>query len=118
MATRGTNKEGVSFLVDVGSRGNRKISIARGIPSQKSPCLIKKEGIVQNTYENIHFPFVFTGFEGSIIADFLFAYTGPRNEGLSYEDIFPDLISLYMKTQSYWEWLYSNRTSSIKCSRV
>nr|CCJ37814.1 beta C1 protein [Cotton leaf curl Multan betasatellite] len=87
MTTSGTNKEGVRFIVDVRIMENMKIFIHMRILSTKSPSLIKYEGIVQYTYEDIHVPFDFNGFEGSIIANFLFTYNGAKIEEIEIEDI-------------------------------
>nr|AFB81497.1 beta C1 protein [Cotton leaf curl Multan betasatellite] len=87
MTTSGTNKEGVRFIVDVPIMENMKIFILMGILSTKSPSLIKYEWIVQYTYEDIRVPFDFNGFEGSIIANFVFAYNGAKIEEIEIEDI-------------------------------
>nr|AFS44560.1 C1 Protein [Cotton leaf curl Multan betasatellite] len=82
-----TNTQGVRFTVDVRIMTNMKIFIHMKLVSTKSPSLIKYEGIVQYTYEDIHVPFDFNGFEGNIIANFLFAYNGAKIEEVEIEDI-------------------------------
>nr|ARR96969.1 betaC1 [Cotton leaf curl Multan betasatellite] len=87
MTTSGTNKKGVRFIVDVRIMENMKIFIHMRILSTKSPSLINYEGIIQYRYEDIHVPFDFNGFEGSIIANFLFAYNEAKIEEFEIEDI-------------------------------
>nr|AYM55042.1 C1 protein [Cotton leaf curl Multan betasatellite] len=96
MTTSGTNKKGVRFIVDVRIMENMKIFIHMRILSTKSPSLIKYEGITQYRYEKIHVSFDFNAFEGSIIANFLFAYNGGRIEEFEIEDIVhrPDILVL------------------------
>nr|AFB81483.1 beta C1 protein [Cotton leaf curl Multan betasatellite] len=96
MTTSGTNKEGVRFIVDVRIMENMKILIHMRILSTKSPSLIKYEGIVQYTYKDIHVPFDFNGFEGSIIANFPSAYNGAKIEEIEIEELVhrPELLVL------------------------
>nr|AGE12534.1 C1 protein [Malvastrum yellow vein Yunnan virus satellite DNA beta] len=87
MTRSGTNMQGVRFTVDVRIMDNMKIFIHMGLVSTKSPTLIKYEGIVKYTYGNMHVPFDFNGFEGNIIANFLFAYNGAKIQEIEIEDI-------------------------------
>nr|CAJ85987.1 putative C1 protein [Malvastrum yellow vein Yunnan virus satellite DNA beta] len=87
MTRSGTNKQGVRFTVDVRIMDNMKIFIHMRLVSTKSPTLIKYEGIVKYTYGNMHVPFDFNGFEGNIIANFLFAYNGAKIQEIEIEDI-------------------------------
>nr|UTQ10820.1 beta C1 [Cotton leaf curl Multan betasatellite] len=87
MTRSGTNKQGVRFTVDVRIMENMKIFIHFRLVSTKSPALIKYEGIVQYTYEDMHVPFDFNGFEGNIIANFLFANNWAKIEDIEIEDI-------------------------------
>nr|AFB81495.1 beta C1 protein [Cotton leaf curl Multan betasatellite] len=87
MTTSGTNREGVRFIVDVRIMQNMKIFIHMRILSTSPSSLIKYDGIVQYTYEDIHVSFDFNRFEGSIIATFLFAYNGAKMEEIEIEDI-------------------------------
>nr|ADB43268.1 C1 protein [Malvastrum yellow vein betasatellite]ADB43269.1 C1 protein [Malvastrum yellow vein betasatellite]ADB43274.1 C1 protein [Malvastrum yellow vein Yunnan virus satellite DNA beta]ADB43275.1 C1 protein [Malvastrum yellow vein Yunnan virus satellite DNA beta] len=87
MTRSGTNMQGVRFTVDVRIMDNMKIFIRMRLVSTKSPTLIKYEGIVKYTYGNMHVPFDFNGFEGNIIANFLFAYNGAKIQEIEIEDI-------------------------------
>nr|AGE12529.1 C1 protein [Malvastrum yellow vein Yunnan virus satellite DNA beta] len=87
MTRSGTNMQGVRFTVDVRIMDNMKIFIHMRLVSTKSPTLIKYEGIVKYTYGNMHVPFDFNGFEGNIIANFLFAYNGAKIQEIEIEDI-------------------------------
>ncbi|ABR10669.1 beta C1 [Ludwigia leaf distortion betasatellite [India:Bahraich:Hibiscus:2006]] len=87
MTRSGTNKQGVRFTVDVRIMGNMKIFIHISLVSTKSPAISKYEGIVKYTYEAMHVPFDFNGFEGNIIANFIFAYNGAKIEEIDIEDI-------------------------------
>nr|CAJ85985.1 putative C1 protein [Malvastrum yellow vein Yunnan virus satellite DNA beta] len=87
MTRSGTNMQGVRFTVDVRIMDNMKIFIHIRLVSTKSPTLIKYEGIVKYTYGNMHVPFDFNGFEGNIIANFLFAYNGAKIQEIEIEDI-------------------------------
>ncbi|CAH10920.1 putative C1 protein [Malvastrum yellow vein Yunnan virus satellite DNA beta] len=87
MTRSGTNMQGVRFTVDVRIMDNVKIFIHMRLVSTKSPTLIKYEGIVKYTYGNMHVPFDFNGFEGNIIANFLFAYNGAKIQEIEIEDI-------------------------------
>nr|AGE12533.1 C1 protein [Malvastrum yellow vein Yunnan virus satellite DNA beta] len=87
MTRSGTNMQGVRFTVDVRIMDNMKIFIHMRLVSTKSPTLIKYEGIVKYTYGNLHVPFDFNGFEGNIIANFLFAYNGAKIQEIEIEDI-------------------------------
>nr|ADB43276.1 C1 protein [Malvastrum yellow vein Yunnan virus satellite DNA beta] len=87
MTRSGTNMQGVRFTVDVHIMDNMKIFIRMRLVSTKSPTLIKYEGIVKYTYGNMHVPFDFNGFEGNIIANFLFAYNGAKIQEIEIEDI-------------------------------
>nr|AFB81496.1 beta C1 protein [Cotton leaf curl Multan betasatellite] len=96
MTTSGTNREGVRFIVDVRIMGNMKIFIPMRILSTKSPSLIKCEGIFQFSYEDIHVPFDWYGFEGSIIGNFLLACHGAQIEEIESEDIVHRLDILFL----------------------
>nr|CAI96762.1 putative C1 protein [Malvastrum yellow vein betasatellite] len=87
MTRSGTSMQGVRFTVDVRIMDNMKIFIHMRLVSTKSPTLIKYEGIVKYTYGNMHVPFDFNGFEGNIIANFLFAYNGAKIQEIEIEDI-------------------------------
>nr|AGE12535.1 C1 protein [Malvastrum yellow vein Yunnan virus satellite DNA beta]AGE12538.1 C1 protein [Malvastrum yellow vein Yunnan virus satellite DNA beta] len=87
MTRSGTNMQGVRFTVDVRIMDNMKIFIHMRLVSTKSPTLIKYEEIVKYTYGNMHVPFDFNGFEGNIIANFLFAYNGAKIQEIEIEDI-------------------------------
>nr|AGI37643.1 C1 protein [Malvastrum yellow vein Yunnan virus satellite DNA beta]UED37339.1 betaC1 protein [Malvastrum yellow vein betasatellite]UED37347.1 betaC1 protein [Malvastrum yellow vein betasatellite] len=87
MTRSGTNMQGVRFTVDVRIMDNMKIFIHMRLVSTKSPTLIKYEGIVKYSYGNMHVPFDFNGFEGNIIANFLFAYNGAKIQEIEIEDI-------------------------------
>ncbi|ABC18315.1 C1 protein [Mesta yellow vein mosaic virus-associated DNA beta] len=87
MTRSGTNKQGVRFTVDVRIMEDMKIFIHMRLISTKSPALIKYEGIIKYTYGDIQVPFDFNGFEGNIIANFLFAYYGANIEEIELEDI-------------------------------
>nr|AGI37644.1 C1 protein [Malvastrum yellow vein Yunnan virus satellite DNA beta] len=87
MTRSGTNMQGVRFTVDVRIMDDMKIFIHMRLVSTKSPTLIKYEGIVKYTYGNMHVPFDFNGFEGNIIANFLFAYNGAKIQEIEIEDI-------------------------------
>nr|ADB43280.1 C1 protein [Malvastrum yellow vein Yunnan virus satellite DNA beta]ADB43281.1 C1 protein [Malvastrum yellow vein Yunnan virus satellite DNA beta]ADB43282.1 C1 protein [Malvastrum yellow vein Yunnan virus satellite DNA beta] len=87
MTRSGTNMQGVRFTVDVRIMDNMKIFIHMRLVSTKSPTLIKYEGIVKYTYGNMHVPFDFNGFDGNIIANFLFAYNGAKIQEIEIEDI-------------------------------
>nr|AFX60959.1 betaC1 protein [Malvastrum yellow vein betasatellite] len=87
MTRSGTNMQGVRFTVDVRIMDNMKIFIHMRLVSTKSPTFIKYEGIVKYTYGNMHVPFDFNGFEGNIIANFLFAYNGAKIQEIEIEDI-------------------------------
>nr|CDM98978.2 betaC1 protein [Cotton leaf curl Multan betasatellite] len=86
MTRSGTNKQGVRFTVDVRIMQNMKIFIHMMLVSTKSPSVSKYEWIVKYTYEDMHVPFDFNGFEGNIIANFLFAYNGAKIEEIEIED--------------------------------
>nr|CCQ03701.1 betaC1 protein [Malvastrum yellow vein Yunnan betasatellite] len=87
MTRSGTNMQGVRFTVDVRIMDNMKIFIHIRLVSTKTPTLIKYEGIVKYTYGNMHVPFDFNGFEGNIIANFLFAYNGAKIQEIEIEDM-------------------------------
>ncbi|SLM20111.1 betaC1 protein [Cotton leaf curl betasatellite] len=87
MTRSATNKQGVRFTVDVRIMEDMKIFIHMGLVSTKSPALIRYEGIVKYTYEDMHVPFDFNGFEGNIIANFLIANNGAKIEEIEIEDI-------------------------------
>ncbi|ABX90073.1 beta c1 protein [Malachra yellow vein mosaic virus-associated satellite DNA beta] len=87
MTRSGTTKEAVRFTVDVRIMENMKIFIHMSLVSTKSPAIIKYEGIVKYTYGDMHVPFDFNGFEGNIIANFLFAYNGAKIQEIEIEDI-------------------------------
>nr|ARE29897.1 c1 [Ludwigia leaf distortion betasatellite] len=97
MTRSGTNKQGVKFTVDVRIMDNMKIFIHITIASTKSPALIKYEGIVKYTYGDMHVPFDFNGFEGNIIANFLFANNGAKIEEIEIEDIVQRLDILVLE---------------------
>nr|AYM55046.1 C1 protein [Cotton leaf curl Multan betasatellite] len=86
MTTSGTNKKGVRFIVDVRIMEKMKIFIHMRKLSTKSPSLIKYEGIIHYRYEDIHVPFDFNGFEGSIIANFLFPYNEAKIKEFEKEE--------------------------------
>ncbi|ABW75908.1 C1 protein [Betasatellite sidabarrackporense] len=97
MTRNGTNTHGVRFTVDVRIMENMKLFIHIKIVSTMSPAIIKYEGIVKYTYDDIHVPFDFNGFEGNIIAYFLFAYNGTKIEEIQIEDIVQRLDILVLE---------------------
>nr|ADB43270.1 C1 protein [Malvastrum yellow vein betasatellite]AFX60958.1 betaC1 protein [Malvastrum yellow vein betasatellite] len=99
MTRSGTNMQGVRFTVDVRIMDNMKIFIHMRLVSTKSPTLIKYEGIVKYTYGNMHVPFDFNGFEGNIIANFLFAYNGAKIQEIEIEDIVHRLDIIVLENQ-------------------
>nr|AFB81475.1 beta C1 protein [Cotton leaf curl Multan betasatellite] len=97
MTTSGTNKKEIRFIVDVRIMENMKIFIHMRILSTIFPSLIKSVWIIQYTYEDIHVPFDFNGFEESIIANFLFAYNEAKIEEIEIEDIVQRLDILVLE---------------------
>nr|QHZ10004.1 C1 protein [Ludwigia leaf distortion betasatellite]QHZ10006.1 C1 protein [Ludwigia leaf distortion betasatellite] len=97
MTRSGTNKQGVRFTVDVRIMEGMKLFIHMKLVSTKTPTLIKYEGIVKYTYGNMHIPFDFNGFEGNIIANFLFANNGANIEEIEIEDIVERLDILVLQ---------------------
>ncbi|AIW65606.1 beta C1 [Cotton leaf curl Bangalore betasatellite 2] len=87
MSRSGATKQGVRFTVDVRLMEDMKIFIHMKVISTKAPTVIKYEGIVKYTYGELHVPFDFNGFEGTIIANFLFANNGTKIEEIDIEDI-------------------------------
>ncbi|AWB51936.1 beta C1 protein [Hibiscus vein enation betasatellite] len=87
MTRSGTNSKGVRFTVDVRIMDGMKLFIHIQLLSTRTPALIKYEGIVKYTYGDLHIPFDFNGFEGNIIANFLFAYHGANIEEIDIMDI-------------------------------
>ncbi|AYN61557.1 C1 [Cotton leaf curl Bangalore betasatellite 4] len=97
MTRSGINKEGVRFAVDVRLMEDMKIFIHMNIISTKTPAIIKYEGIVKYTYGGLHVPFDFNGFEGNIIANFLFANNGTKIEEIDIEDVVQRLDILVLE---------------------
>ncbi|ALB26228.1 C1 [Luffa leaf distortion betasatellite] len=87
MTRSGTNKQGFNFSVDIRIMYNMKIFIHFTIASTKSPARIMYERLPKYTYGDMHVPFDFKGFEGNIIANFLFANNGAKIEEIEVEDI-------------------------------
>nr|ARE29905.1 C1 [Ludwigia leaf distortion betasatellite] len=82
---------------DVRIMEGMKLFIHMKLVSTKTPTLIKYEGIVKYTYGNMHIPFDFNGFEGNIIANFLFANNGANIEEIEIEDIVERLDILVLQ---------------------
>nr|AIW65616.1 C1 protein [Cotton leaf curl Multan betasatellite] len=97
MTRSGTNKQGVRFTVDVRIMEDMKIFIHMRLVSTKSSAIIKYEGIVKYTYGDMHVPFDFNGFEGNIIANFLFANNGAKIDEIEIEDIIQRLDILVLE---------------------
>ncbi|ACB46960.1 C1 protein [Ludwigia leaf distortion betasatellite [India:Amadalavalasa:Hibiscus:2007]] len=97
MTRSGTNKQGVRFTVDVRLMEDMKIFIHMRIVSTRTPAIIKYEGIVKYTYGDMQVPFDFNGFEGNIIANFLFANNEAKIEEIDIEDIVQRLDILVLE---------------------